>query len=174
MDKVEFILATTAHFDDFFKLKSEPNNIFWSGFDSAPNYEEFKIHFEKELTRDDRTIIFLYFNKAIAGYLYIDFCDVKKEVSTGHGVLKDFSGKGLGRKLIKYAVDFSTEKLTQADKLIGWIAEDNIGSIKNVLSNGYEKSLEIDMRVFSQREVPVKFEKYIFDLIENRNSIETS
>ena len=98
MDNIEFILATTTHFDDFYKLKSEPNNIYWSGFDSAPNYEEFKIHFDKELCRDDRSIILIYFNVMIAGYLYIDYCELEKEVSIGYGVLKEFSGRGLGRK----------------------------------------------------------------------------
>ena len=55
-----FTVAKMDNFDDFYKLKSEPNNIFWSGFDSAPNYESFKEHYKKELERKDRTIIFLY------------------------------------------------------------------------------------------------------------------
>ena len=41
---IEFRVATQDDFDDFFSLKSEPNNVFWSGFAAPPNRESFKIH----------------------------------------------------------------------------------------------------------------------------------
>lgn len=159
-----FTIAQMENFDDFYKLKSEPNNIFWSGFDSAPNYESFKEHYKKELERKDRTIVFLYSDDEIAGYIAIDYLPKTNEVETAHGVLSSFGGRGLGRMLIEFAVAFAKEKLPEADYIIGWIADDNIGSIKNVLANGYNKTDEFEYRDFKLKEEKVKFHKYQLSL----------
>lgn len=164
MGTYNFIVADIDNFDDFYKLKSEPNNVFWSGFDSPPSYEAFKEHYKKELAREDRTIIFLYLEDCIAGYIAIDFCKKSKVTETAHGVLSSFAGKGLGKKLIGYAVEYSKNNITDADYIIGWIAEDNVGSIKNVLSNGYTKTKEFEYRIFLQKTSKVRFDKYHLSL----------
>ncbi len=164
MEVCDFIVADIDKFDDFYKLKSEPNNIFWSGFDSPPNYAAFKEHYKNELDREDRTIIFLYIEGDIAGYVAIDFCKKNKTTETAHGVLSSFAGKGLGKILINYAVAYSKKYLTDAEYIIGWIAENNFGSIKNFLSNGYTKSEEFEYRKFLQENNEVKFDKYYLSL----------
>lgn len=161
MENVQYKLAVLENFDDFYKLKSEPGNIFWSGFSNQPDYEGFKSHYQKELECEDRRIVFLYIDNEIAGYVAITFDNVNKTTETAHGVLSSFGGRGLGKRLIKYAVEYSIEKIPQADNIIGWIAEDNFGSIKNVLSNDYTKTDEFEFRRFQQLENKVKFNKYI-------------
>jgi hypothetical protein len=52
--------------------------------------------------------------------------------------------------------------------LVGWIAENNYGSIKNVLVNGYIKTEDERFESLDQLTDPVKFEKYKFDLLSNR------
>lgn len=164
MDVYNFVDANKEHFDDFYKLKSEPNSIFWSGFAKAPDYDDFQAHFTSQLKREDRSIIFLYFGEAIAGYVAIDFCMNEKTTETAHGVLKEFSGKGLGKKLIEYAVNFSKSNHPTATHIVGWIAEDNYGSINNFLSNAYSKTELSELRFFEQNNKNVKFEKYILSL----------
>jgi len=159
-----FIVASLENFDDFFKIKSEPSSIFWSGFDSYPNYSTFKEHYKNELSRNDRVIIFLYDDSEIAGYIAIDYLEGVNAVETAHGVLSSFSGKGLGKKLINYAVEYSKKNLRDADQIIGWVADDNIGSIKNLLANGYSKTDEFEYRDFKQEKNKVKFHKYILNL----------
>lgn len=164
MDDLHYKIAEITDFEDFYKLKSEPGNIFWSGFTEAPDYDGFKDLYKQWLTREDRTIIFLYINDDIAGYVTISFCDVDNTVETAHGVLKDFSGRGLGKELIRYAVDYAQLEIPEADNIIGWIAESNIGSIKNVLVNGYTTTEEFEFRTFQQVEYKVRFNKYIKSL----------
>ncbi|MEH6456401.1 MAG: GNAT family N-acetyltransferase [Cocleimonas sp.] len=164
MKVLNFVEAKAEHFDDFLKLKSDPANVFWSGFMDSPDREGFKRHYEGELKRHDRVIVFLYVNEKIAGYIYIDYSIVEKTVETGHGILPRFYGKGLGEDLIKFAIDYSKNNLSEAEFIIAWIAEKNSGSIKNVINNGYIKTDDTELRIFLQRTDKVKFEKYVFDL----------
>ena len=160
----KYVEADLEHFEDFYKLKSEPDSIYWSGFDTVPNYMAFKEHYEKELARDDRKIIFLYVNNQIAGYVAIDFIEQDKYVETAHGVLASYTGSGLGKRLIDYAIEYSKQKIPTAQYMIGWIADNNIGSIKNFLSNNYIKTDEFEYRTFKQEKDQVKFYKYCLNL----------
>ena len=160
----KFTLASLENYDDFFKIKTEDNSVYWSGFDSAPNYDSFKEYYIKELARDDRTIVFLYINNEVAGYIAIDLILGNPEIEIGYGALKAFSGQGLGRKLIEYSIKYSKEKILESDHMIAWIAEDNIASIKSVLGNGFSKTEEFEYRDFKQEEDKVKFHKYILNL----------
>ena len=102
----------------------------------------------------------LYSDNEIAGYIAIDFLLETYEVETSHGVLTSFGGRGLGSKLIEYAIEFAKENLPKASYMIGWIADSNIGSIKNFLANGYSKIDEFEYRDFKLKEEKVKFHKY--------------
>lgn len=160
----KFIVARLENFDNFFKIKSEDNSVYWSGFDSAPNYDVFKEYYRKELARSDRTIIFLYIDDEIAGYIAVDLNLEIREVEIGYGVLKAFSRQGLGRKLIEYSIEYSKKELLEADHMIAWIAENNIASIKIVLGNGFSKTDEFEYRDFKQEKDKVKFHKYFLNL----------
>jgi len=164
METLNFVKAQAEHFDDFYTLKSEANSIYWAGFNSPPNRSAFKDHYRKKLEREDTTIIFLYIEGDIAGYVDINFCKKNKTTETSHGVLSSFAGKGLGKKLINYAVEYSKNYIADAEYIIGWIAEDNIGSIKNFLSNGYTKTEKFEHRIFLKEKNKVKFYKYFLSL----------
>ena len=164
MEVYDFVVADLDKFNEYYELKSEPSSVYWSGFESPPNYKAFKKHYINELARDDRVIFFLYIEGDFAGYIAIDFCDKTKVTETAHGVLSSFAGKGLGKKLVGYAVEYSKRNITNADSIIGWIAEDNVGSIKNFLSNGYTKTEEFEYRTFMQEKNKVRFDKYHLSL----------
>ena len=164
MNNLHYKIAEFSDFNDYYKLKSEPRALFWSGFLNSPDYEIFKDYYEKELGKDERTIIFLYINNKIAGYVSILYCAMDKTVETAHGVLDIFSGRGLGKDLIKYAVNYSKLEIPDADNIIGWIAETNVGSIRNVLANGYTLTEDVDFRTFKQLQDKVRFNKYIKSL----------
>lgn len=161
MYNLNFISAKPELFTDLYRLKSEKHCVYWSGFNSAPDYDRFKIHYQKELNRADRTIIFLYIEDEFAGYIALDFCNADNTVETSHGVVQAFTGNSFGKNLIEYAVDYSIANIPEAKTMIGWIADNNYASIKNFLDNGYIKTGDVDFRTLQQEDNKVKFEKYI-------------
>jgi RimJ/RimL family protein N-acetyltransferase len=132
-------------FDSFYFLKCDEENIYWTGHKSKPEKQNLEKWFNEQLQRKDR-IIFLakdLINDEVVGYLYLDIVgDSKNIIETGHGVHSKFKGNGLGTKIISLAIQYTKENLHYIDKIDGWILENNIGSIQNVLRNGYSQTDE--------------------------------
>lgn len=160
-------LATPQDFEDFFFLKCDEENIKWSGHKSAPDRERIHEWYLKNISRDDR-YFFLFFEPELfdhaIGYLYMDVVgDNNDTIDTGHGVHSNCGGKGYGTKIIQFALQYAKENLDFIKSFQGWIANDNIGSIKNVLKNGYYKTDETKLVTFGNGEVKT-FEKYLIDI----------
>lgn len=56
MEELTYKQATLADYDDFYKIKCDPENVKWSGFASAPDYERMKEWYCKQLESEKRTI----------------------------------------------------------------------------------------------------------------------
>ncbi|OOM77939.1 hypothetical protein CLPUN_21120 [Clostridium puniceum] len=127
-------------FESFYFLKCDEENIYWTGHKTKPEKQNLEKWFIEQLQRKDR-IMFLAKNKIndeIVGYLYLDIVgELKNIIETGHGVHSKFKGNGLGTRIICLAIQYTKENLKFIDEVDGWILENNIGSIKNVLKNGY-------------------------------------
>ena len=160
--------CTIKDFELYYKLKCDEENIYWTGHKRSPDKENLRKWFKDQLERKDR-IFFLvktpnYPNEAI-GYLYLDIVGENKNViETGHGVHSKFKGKGIGTKIIKFALEYSKEKLEVIDRGDGWIAEDNIGSIKNVLKNGYFESKDTKNIYFEPLKKEIVMKRYFFEI----------
>lgn len=135
-----------SDFEDFYFLKCDEENIYWSGHKNKPDKYKLKTWFEQQLERKDR-IIFIANNKInndVIGYLYIDIVGENNNImETGHGVYSKYKAKGIGTQIINFALNYTKENLEFVDEVNGWILENNIGSIKNVIKNGYIKTNEI-------------------------------
>ena len=42
MEELTYKQATLSDYDDFYKIKCDPENVKWSGFASTPDYERMK------------------------------------------------------------------------------------------------------------------------------------
>jgi len=54
MEELTYKQATLSDYDDFYKIKCDPENVKWSGFASAPDYERMKEWFCKQLDSEKR------------------------------------------------------------------------------------------------------------------------
>jgi len=156
--------CTEDDFDLYYELRCDPENIFWTGYKERPNKKNLRNWFIKQLDRIDRVFFLVkseeFPNEAI-GYLYLDIVEVRNNViETGHGVHSKFKGKGIGTKIIKFAVEYSSEYLPSIDRMDGWIAHDNIGSIKNFLKNGYSETNETKTYFFRSINDDVLMKKF--------------
>ena len=159
-------------FEDFYILKCDEENIYWSGHRDKPNKDNLNRWYKEQLSRGDR-IFFIIRSEGIiepVGYLYLDIAgDGSNIIETGHGVNSIFKGKGIGTQLIKYALEYTQSNLKDIRIIEGWIMEDNIGSIKNVLKNGYKDTGENKWINVQGSQKEKKFKRYIYRIKDLEN-----
>ncbi|HBJ1650576.1 GNAT family N-acetyltransferase [Clostridium botulinum] len=154
-------------FEDFYILRTDEENIYWTGYDSKPNKSNLKIWYLNQLKRNDRILFIVRSDEAEepVGYLYLDIVgDNNNIIETGHGVNSKYKGKGLGTEIIKFAIDYSRDVLTFIDEVDGWILEDNIGSIKNVLKNGYDETDDRKAIYVEKLDTYKTMKKYVYKI----------
>lgn len=160
--------CTNKDFDLYYELRCDEENIYWTGYERSPDKENLRNWFKDQLKRKDR-IFFLaksqsYPNEAI-GYLYLDIVGENNNIiETGHGAHSKFKGKGIGTKIIKFALEYSKIYLPFIDRVDGWIAEDNIGSIKNVLKNNYSLSKDTKKIYFEPLKKEILMKRYFYEI----------
>jgi RimJ/RimL family protein N-acetyltransferase len=133
--------ARDVDFEYYYTLKSDKENIKWTGHSSAP--ERTKIHnwYIKNISREDRLFFLFKLNQECVGYLYMDYVDGNNTIlEISLGVHSHQVGNGYGTEIIKFAIEKAKNELSNIEFLEAWIAEENLGSIKTFLRNNYQKS----------------------------------
>lgn len=132
-------------FESYYILKCDEENILWTGYREKPDKDNLKKWFLNQLKRNDRIMFIIkdIESNAPIGYLYLDIAGNNDIIETGHGVNSNYKGMGIGTKIIKFALEYTRNHLKHINEVHGWILEDNIGSIKNVLNNGYYESEDL-------------------------------
>lgn len=124
--------ATLKDYDDFYKIKCDSENVKWSGFASAPDYDGMKEWFRQQIENEKRTIYLAYWDGAVCGFFYLDKLAKRDAEEIGYGVLTDHSGKGIGTALVSTGV-----KLCESSKLTAWVSEKNRASERCFEKNGF-------------------------------------
>ncbi|MCF8380985.1 MAG: GNAT family N-acetyltransferase [Bacteroidales bacterium] len=150
-----FVKATKNKYDDYYSIRSEEKNLFWTGYEKAPHYENFKKWYAERLSDPARDIYLMYFNEKCVGSLHIDFHD--DSIAIGYSVKESFEGKGFGTLLVKESVRLAKLSKKQGRKIgliRAWINFQNIGSIKVIEKNGFQQSEISEVRKrFNKEEV---------------------
>lgn len=137
------IKATFEHFESFYSMKCEPNNIKWSGFLEPPDRKQLKDWYKKQLDSANRTIYYLNSDDKIYAYCYLDKID-DNTIEIAYGVSEIFSGKGKGTELISQII--KKLRLLNAINVIAWVSEKNIGSSKILMKNGFIRTQQSEVR----------------------------
>lgn len=138
MEELTYKQATLSDYDDFYKIKCDPENVKWSGFASAPDYERMKEWFCKQLDSEKRTIYIAYWNGVACGFFYLDKVTEEEFEAASSGVLKEFTGRGIGTWLVKKRIELAKEK--GAKELSTWVADENPQSWKRFEKLGFLKT----------------------------------
>ena len=98
-------LASLTDFDDLYRIKCDKENIAWGGFCKAPERTDFEKWYEAQLSSDKRFIYLVYNNGVACAFFYIEkVSDYVYELSSS-GVLKQFTGLGIGTYTVKKRLD---------------------------------------------------------------------
>jgi RimJ/RimL family protein N-acetyltransferase len=116
---IELTKMTPADFADYFALKSDPDDVLWSGFAKPPVEGPFREWFLGAIKDPGRTMYIARENGIAVGYLTYRGDDVSA------GVKRGCRNKGYGIAMLRQGGG------------IAWVATDNIPSIKMVEAAGF-------------------------------------
>ena len=146
-------LAEENDYDSYYLIKSDSNNILWGGFTSSPNYESFKRIFLNRINDAKRREYVCEIQRKIVGYLASS--EDADAVEISYGVLSECTGKGIASAMIKQVCkDYNDWTI------IAWVSEDNVGSERCLMKNGFVKLQEIDTRMLPLEGREHKFYKW--------------
>ena len=165
---MEMVKAMQIHFDDYFLLRCDRNNVLWSGHKQVPDFDRLKDWYLKNIVREDRLFFLAYQNiteGGILGYLYMDIIGIKKDViDIGYGVHQSMNGKGYGTEIINFACNYWKSNLRNIKLIEAWVAVKNIGSIRVFIKNGFVKTEETKYMLFEKTGENELFQKYNFNI----------
>lgn len=140
---MELKLATEKDYDCFYDIRAEKHNLFWTGYDSAPNYGSFKIWYSDRLKEKNRDIYLLWLEDKCCGALNID--QYEDYVFIGYSIKSTVQGKGLASFMVS-KVDSLLPLKHKFKEIRAWINFSNIASIKVCEKNGFVKSDTSEIR----------------------------
>ena len=157
-------LAELDEFDDFYGLKADDSNVFWTGWSNKPDYEKLKEFYYNVInnlkTIKDRRIYLAHEEDKIVGYIYIDYVD-EDTFAISPAISSLYQGKGYGKIAIGLAIE---EGLRLGFKnMEAYIREDNIASRKCFEFNGARETEEYRNLFIENQNKEIKMIKYYYE-----------
>lgn len=150
--ELTYRMATMDDYDDFYKIKCDPENVKWSGFPSAPDYGRMKEWYSQQLNSEKRTIYLCYWKEQVCGFFYLDNVSDEEFGAGASGVLTEYTGKGIseitygvlthysgfgiGTELVRYALHTHANKNSL---FCAWVSDINKASERCFEKNGFTK-----------------------------------
>lgn len=138
MEGLTYRQAAHGDYDDFYKIKCDPENVKWSGFASAPDYDRMKEWYEKQLNSEMRTIYLCYLDGNICGFFYLDKVSDDEIEAAASGVLSEYSGRGIGTWTVGKRIEIARK--SGFSVISSFIADDNPKSWRRFEKLGFEKT----------------------------------
>jgi len=124
-------LARKEDFEGFLKIKSDPQNVKWSGFNSPPNKEKLFKWYISNLNNINRQIFLVWKDDVeIVGFFHLDKISDTIYEAASSGILTEFTNKGLGTMTL-----LRREKIAYnngAELIQTWVSENNIASYRRL------------------------------------------
>ena len=117
-------------FEAMLAMKSDPEDIKWSGFAGAPTRENLKAWFDRKLADPTNRLFVGYVNDDAAAYAHFHRDSDKDRFDMSYGVAPRHRGRGLATELLIETTSQMTKSGNVNPGYQAWIAVGNIGSEK--------------------------------------------
>lgn len=148
-----FERATRQGYDDYYRIRSQNKDLYWTGYAEPPDYRTFFNWYMERLGEADRHIYLIYDHNECLGYLHIDYCD--NYAAIGYSVREGWEGRGIATTIVKEAIRLAEQKKESKESLAiitCWINEHNIASIRVVEKCGFRRTKKSEIRrVFAEK-----------------------
>lgn len=147
-------------FEDFYKIKSDAENVRWSGFLNAPDRSNLRKWFSEQMKNPQREIflVFLENESHAVAFFYIDYSE-KNAFYTASGVLGAFTRRGIGTWMMQECDRIAVKKGYNTHVVL--VSEFNIGSARRFEKLGYTKTSEYEIRDVPLAGGKQKFYKWV-------------
>jgi RimJ/RimL family protein N-acetyltransferase len=140
--------VTQDDFDALLAMKSDPEDIKWSGFASPPNPKKFRDWFTGHLDDPKRLMLMGLIDGDPAGYAHFlrEADSVLYDIS--YGIAPAHRGKGLGTELLIESTQQLIATGMPSPAFQTWVAVTNIGSNKACAKAGFVDSGQVKDQEF--------------------------
>lgn len=142
MEHVSLRETTSDDFEDYYKIRCSPSDIYWNGYTSIPEKESFRLLFNSRLSTapfrspEDRRLYLICIddNDSSSSVGFIQLIRRENAVEIGYSVMDEYQGLGIATKALKTAI-----QIAKAHNLniIVRIRDDNTASQKVAIKNGF-------------------------------------
>jgi RimJ/RimL family protein N-acetyltransferase len=155
--EINIIPASLEYYDEYFQIRSEPSNLYWTGYDKPPDYQKFYTWYKDRINDNNRHIYLMFKCDQCVGSLNIDYQN--NSAAIGYNILEKFEGKGLGTLLVNEAIKKITKQAKEKPGfyIYAYIHPQNKGSIKVIKKNNFEKTNELYKIRFGKKELFYEF-----------------
>ena len=134
--------AEEKDFEDYYKIRCEKTDIYWMGFEAAPEYNGLKKCFMKRIkgtsfkeNGDKRIYMITYtdeYDKKTVGFIQLSI--TMDGIEIGYSVMEKYQGQNIGTIALSLAVEIG---IKISDKIYVEIWENNLASQAIAKKNGF-------------------------------------
>lgn len=142
MESVKLVETVESDYDEYYKIRSSPADIYWNGYTKKPDYEIFREIFIKRTSEakftdlGDRRI-YLVQNTNGENVGFIQFIKHEKAIEIGYTITELYQRKGYATEAVRQATSLA---LRYSQTTIVRIRDDNIASQGVATKCGYSKT----------------------------------
>ena len=164
MNNIELIEATEKDYDEYYRIRSSPSDIYWNGYNDKPDYSSFRRIFLNRIfpapfERDqDRRIYLIKYDKKV----YVGFVQLIRHVDcieVGYSIIEEYQNLGYATEALQNMIPIA---LRYCSKIIVRIRDDNGASQRVAIKNGF-----IRTNTYVEQAYPivgyVKLRTYVLD-----------
>ena len=150
MSRIKIEGASINDFEDYYRIRCEPSDIYWMGHNSAPDYQMiFGVFSErlgsKTLLNVGDKVIYMAKdeNEVAVGFAMLSLTDSGIEI--GISLLEKCQGQGFGTEIISLLLPLAKEYHLP---IFASIRDDNVASQRIFQKNSFEKTSFYEMKTY--------------------------
>ncbi len=142
MEYISLRETTSDDFEDYYKIRCSPSDVYWNGYTSIPEKNSFRSLFNSRLSSapfrspEDRRLYLICIddNDSSRSVGFIQLIRRETAVEIGYSVMDEYQGLGIATKALKMAIQIA--KAHNLDIIVR-IRDDNTASQKVAIKNGF-------------------------------------
>lgn len=150
MVDIYIVKTEESDYDDYYKIRCSPSDIFWNGYLDKPDYETFKKVFLQRTCKmdfskpEDRRIYFVQNNYRI-NIGFVQLIRRENSIEVSYSIIEEYQGKGYATIALKKVIPLAKKYF---DKVIVRIRDDNIASQRVAIKCGFHRTEEFIENVY--------------------------